>query len=97
MLQLTGQLVEIEHVPPFERGDFKRDAFPRLHILSGRTVYPVDIDPRTFADSLPAVHTFVQADITPRAFAAKGGANIAYNLLAVRQAQDPAHANRKAA
>jgi hypothetical protein len=83
-LTLTGQLLEIEHVPPFERGEFKRPAFPRLHVLDGREVYPVDIDPRTFADALPSVGSRVEIALEPRAFVSRGNATIAYNLVSVR-------------
>jgi hypothetical protein len=95
MLKLTGRLVEIEHVPPFERGDFKRDAFPRLHILAGREVYPVDIDVRTFSDALPGVEQPIEVELKVRAFAGKGGVRIAYDLVKIHSTAD--QAGRKAA
>jgi hypothetical protein len=83
-LQLTGVLVEIEHVPPFKRDTFERAAFPRLHVLDGRTVYPVDIDPRTFDGVMPAVGARLQIDLSPRSFISRGAATIAWNLDAFR-------------
>jgi hypothetical protein len=96
-LQLTGTLVEIEHVPPFSRGDYTREAFPRLHVLTGRTVYPVDIDSRTFDGVMPPVGAELVIDLTARSYISRGQATLAWNLdsFRVRDAK-PASVNKAA-
>jgi hypothetical protein len=86
--KIIGTLLEIEQVRPrsFKRGDgelVELRGFPRLHVLEGRTVHEVDIDPDTFDGTLPAADKPVDVDVTVRAFNSKRGVQVIYDLVRI--------------
>jgi hypothetical protein len=88
MLKIIGQLVDIDQTEvrsfPAREG---RDALeipshPRLHVLSGREVLEVHVDPRDYSGAIPSgVGQPVDLEVSYRVFNTKRGAQVQFGLL----------------